>query len=256
MEPFINCTIVKLQLVLFLVSNMSLVAIAVDRLIAIVYIKTFPFKYRKIMTPRVVAVDVTGTWLLALLPIIYGKFTDADGYIAISEYGACTAIGDAFLEVILLLLLPTTTLPIVTVVLNILFAFKTYQVHKQLVREIGVDAESEKVKALKKVQCKIRRNMKPVITLLAVVWSYLFLNIVFAVVYILGRFVIDSQVYLEYMDYIVLPNLTYVLHFTNAIAYGLYFKQVREPIMGCWKRFVTMKKVNSVAPQPPRMARM
>jgi len=56
----------------------------------------------------------------------------------------------------------------------------------------------------------------------------IFLNLVFIMVYAMERLVIDSQVYIDYMDSI---NLSYVLNFTNLLAYMLYCKQVRQPII-------------------------
>jgi len=251
-KPFINCTVMKLRLIPFLVSNMSLLALAVDRLIAIVYIDTHPFKYKKIMTPCVANTIITGTWLLALLPAVYEVVADVDGYIAIPKYGTCIVVGAAYHQVVLLLLFPITTILITTVVLNVLFAFKTYQVHRKIARETwltGIDEKSERIIALKNVQRMIRKNMKPTTTLLAVVWSSILASLVFVVLYVVEAIAIDSQVFLDYLDLIILANSGYLIYFTDALAYGLYFKQVREPIMNCLKRFMRLNKVNSVAPQ-------
>jgi len=65
------------------------------------------------------------------------------------------------------------------------------------------------------VQNKIRQTMKLVFTVLAVVWGFIF----FTVAYVVERLFIDSQVYIDYMDFIILPNFTNVLHVINAFAY-------------------------------------
>jgi len=43
--------------------------------------------------------QLRSTRLLALIPVVNELFTDADGYIAVQEYGTCIVIGDALVSV-------------------------------------------------------------------------------------------------------------------------------------------------------------
>ena len=249
-EPFITCIAVKLRLLPSLANNFSLAVIAGDKLLAMVYIRTFPFKYKKIMTPRLVAGIVSSVWLLAIVPTVYAVAFNTDGYVMVPKYGACLANDNAFLEVVFVFVIPITVTPILTISLNLIIALKAYQAHQQIVYLQEDNTGSEMMKSLRQLQCNIRQNMKPVITLLVVVVSGVSLNLLFIIVYLLGRFLVDSQVYHEFMEYVIRPNSGYVFRFLQPLVYGLYFKQVREPMMACLKRFVRKNKVNSVAPQP------
>ena len=63
---------------------------------------------------------------------------------------------------------------------------------------------------------------------------------------ILGRFLVGSQVYIEFTEYVMIPNTGFIRKFFQPLVYGLYFKQVREQMMRCLKRW---NKVNSIAIQ-------
>ena len=65
---------------------------------------------------------------------------------------------------------------ILAIILNIYLAIVAYQVHKQIEKETRLSGgsssnQSGKMTALKKKQCDLRRNMKPVITLLVVIFG-------------------------------------------------------------------------------------
>jgi len=68
---------------------------------------------------------------------------------------------------------------------------------------------------------------------------------------------LDSPaVYENFVRYGVTPNVGYLIYLLHPFVYGLYYKQVREPMMKVLKRVTCRKKFNSVVPQPRRTAWM
>ena len=247
-DSFITCPLLKIALLLFQVNSMTFVVIAADKAIAI----TFPYKYKRIMTSRVVTAIIIGMWLIALIPTAITIFTNADGLIGVPEFGACIFRGTAYTEYLLTSIMPITMKSIFAIILNIYLAIVAYKVHKQIEKETRLSGSSRnqsgKMTALKKKQHDSRRNIKPVITLLVVTLSNIFIVLVFLALYILGKK--SSEFYQELVEYIIIPNSVYLIELFNPLAYGLYFKQVREPMMKRLKRFIRSNKVNAVAPQP------
>jgi len=96
----------------------------------------------------------------------------------------------------------------------------------------------------------IRQNRKPVVTLLIVISGNVFIALFLVPLQVLGRLLIDSQVYQELMNFAIYPNMDYVLQLFFSLVYALCFKQVREPMMKMLRRLLRINKVNSVAPQP------
>ena len=243
-EPLISCFAFKFMNIPIFASNLSYVIIAADKLLAMVYFKTFSFKYKKIMTPRVVAAVVTGTWLLAIIPAV-------DEVTEVPIYGACILKGNVFFRAFSVFVMPMIVAPSLAVVLNVYFTIKYYQANKQVRGETtGATSQSGNIRDLTRMLRRIKRNRKPIITLLVVTLGSTFLNLTVIPLYIIGRFNVDSQVYNDLMEYLIIPNIAYAIHFLQPFVYGLYFKQVREPMMKYLKGFVRMNKVTSVAPQP------
>ena len=155
-ESFVGCFAYKIRLFPAHVNNMSFVIIATDKVFAIKY----HFKHRRKMKPHVVTGVVVGAWLIALIPTAHSIAFDVSGYIEVPEYGTCLANGVAFLEAVVIFIMPIIFSPILTILLNAYLALKAYQVHKQINKEIrlagAVDRSSEKMRVLKKKQNNIR----------------------------------------------------------------------------------------------------
>ena len=255
-ESLSSCFAYKFRLFPAHVNNLSFMIITADKVFAIKY----PFKYRRKMKPRVVAAVIAGSWLLALIPTTQTIIFDVSGYNQVDEYVTCLADGTAFLEAVIISITPLILSPMLAIILNIYLAIKAYQVHRQIDKETrlagATDVPSERMRALKKKQSNIKRHKKPLITLLVVVLGGTFVNSIFPPLYILGRFLIGSQGYQDLMELVVVPNTAYVIVFFQPLVYGLYFKQVREPMMKHLRRILRINKFNSVAPQPQRTAWM
>jgi len=255
-ESLVSCFAYKFRLLPAHVNNMSFMIIAADKVFAIKY----PFKYRRKMKPRVVTAVIVGAWLLALIPTAQTIIFDVSGYVPQAKYGVCLADGTAFLEAVIIYITPLILSPILTIILNIYLAIKIHYIHRQIEKETrlagSINSPSEQMIALKKKQSSIKRHRKPLITLLVVVLSNIFIGLIFTPLYLLGRFLIGSQDYQEFVELFVVPNISYVILFLQPLVYGLYFKQVREPMIKYLKRIFRINKMNAVAPQPPRTAWM
>ena len=244
-ESFISCYALKLQLIPYNTINLSFVIIAADNVITI----RFPFKHKRMMTPRVVAAIVSGLWLIAVIPTASTMIFNVDGVLEVPQYGACFYDGNAVVEAIFVFILPIVVASILAIALNVYLALKAFQVLKQIKKEsrlTGTTIQSERITSLKKKQRNIKHNRKPIITLLVLILGSTFIPLCLAPLHILGRYYIKSQAYQDIMEYVIVVNIGYIIRFFHPVVYGLYFKQVREPMMACWKR---LNKVNSVAPQ-------
>ena len=150
--------------------------------------------------------------------------------------------------------------PLFAIALNVYLAIKAYKVHKQIENETrlagATDNQSERVTSLRKIQHNIMMHKKPVITLFVVVLGSMGITLLFTTWYLLGRLLIDSKIYHDVWELVISRNVIYVARFFHPLVYGVFFKQVRKPMMRCWRKFWKMKQVNTVAPQQPRTAWM
>ena len=123
-------------------------------------------------------------------------------------------------------------------------------IHKEIEREIALSGQSESVEALKKKQNNFKRNKKPIITLLVVILGSAFIDLLFTVIYMIRRLIVDFKLYHDFMENVVFHNVNLFVLFFQPLIYGLYFKQVCQSMMKQLKRFLNMNKFNSIAPQP------
>ena len=96
--------------------------------------------------------------------------------------------------------------------------------------------------ALKKKQRRIRRNMKPIITLLVVSLGIILRFLFYMIFYMLGRIFLEYQ---DLLQYALITNCQYLVHLVNPIAYGLYFTEVCKPMMKCLRRVMKIDRFNS-----------
>ena len=150
------------------------------------------------------------------------------------------------------LLLPS----LITISLDVFLTIKAYQIRKTIQEENklsgGHDRNNDQLKALKKKEAKIKRNLRPVITLLIVVMGNAIFGLLLPMLYIPAAFLESPEVYVSVVNYVIVPAMAYVTFLIHPFAYALYFKQVREPMMRLLKRITCPCKCKSaaVAPQP------
>ena len=224
------------------VNQFTYLMISVDKVIAI----KFPFKHKKFMTPHVVASMITTTWLSAVLFFI--RFlNDHNEYLCISF--VITEKSGAFLVHILPILLASSLI----VSLNIYLSIKAYQVNKEIQREARLSGASSEIEALKQKRSNIKKDLKPIITLLVVISGSSSIAVLFILVLNLLQLLWDYETIMK-VEQVLGPNIIFIVILLHPIVYGLYFKQVQESMMKTLKRLFCKNKFNTavVAPMPQR----
>ena len=242
-QSIVSCSVYYYTLLPSHVNVTSFLIVAGDKALAL----TFPYKHKRMMKPHVVGAIVTGSWLIAAIPTILCTTSSSDQIVSVPEYGVCVPVDNAFVRFALTLILPATLQSLLAVSLNIYLAILAVQVRRQIEKETRLSGESETMTALKKKQRRIRRNMKPIITLLVVSLGIILRFLFYMIFYMLGRIFLEYQ---DLLQYALITNCQYLVHLVNPIAYGLYFTEVREPMMKCLRRVMKIDRFNSVAPQP------
>ena len=251
MGDFIGCNVFKFLLFPVIVLNYTLLMISVDKVIAV----TFPLRHSVIMKPRVVFGIIFTTWLLAALLFAHNLF-NPNGFTKVAKFGACITNDGTLLQTLMTYLLPMFLSCFLTAILNVYLTIKAYQVHKKIQKESelsgGHSRDNDQLKALKKKQATIKKHLKPMITLLVVVLGSTSIGMLFPLLFIPTIFLESPAVYEGVMRYVVGPNIGFLSLLFLPFVYGLYFKQVRDPMMRLLKGVTSTCKHKSavVAPWP------
>ena len=225
--------------------------ISVDKVIAI----TFPLRYREIMKPRVVFGIITIIWVLAIVIFTHNLF-NPDGFTKVAQFGICCTNSATLIMTLVTRTLPAFLASFLTVILNIYLTIKAYQIHKKMQEEgeLSGGHSNEQLKALKKKQAAIKKHHKPMITLLVVVLGTTSIGLLIPLLYIPVVFLESPTLYDEFIRFVVTSNLGFLTLLLHPFVYGLYFKQIREPMMRLLKSITCPWKCKSatVAPEPQR----
>ena len=248
MGDFIGCNVYIFMHYPTGVVIFTFLVMSIDKVIAL----TLPLRHRAIMKPWVVCGVIIAKHILAI--IMYAKDL-FDSYTKIAQFGACTR-NDSTVHLITITI-PMLLACLITISLDVFLTIKAYQLHKKIQEESKLSGHSRdngQLKALKKKEATIKKNLKPVITLLVVVMGNSFFGLLFGILFIPAVLLDSPTVYKSVVRYVITPNLGYVVSLIHPFAYALYFKQVREPVMRLLKRITCPCKCKSaaVAPQPQR----
>ena len=164
---------------------------------------------------------------------------NCEDFTKVAKFGVCRSNEEALFETSVSILLPIFLACFFTTILNIFLTIKAYQVYKQIQEESklsgGHNKSNEHNKALKKKQTTIKKHLKPTITLLVVVLGTSSIGLLLPLFFIQAVFL---TIYEGVMRYVVVYNLGYFCFLFHPFVYGLYFKQVREPMMRLLKSIV------------------
>ena len=248
MRDFIGCNVFKFLLFPVVIINFTFLMISVDKVIAI----TFPLRYHDIMKPRVVLGIITTKWVLAIVLFTHNLF-NPEGFTKVAKFGVCRSEG-ALLETLMTFILPIFLACFFTALLNIYLTIKAYKIHKQIQEQSklsgGHSKSNEQCISLKKKQTTIKKHLKPMITLLVVVSGTSSIGLLFPLLFIQTIFLESPEIYEGVIRYVVGPNIGFLSLLFHPLVYGLYFKQVREPMMRLLKRIVYPCKCKSAAVAP------
>ena len=249
MGDFIGCNVFKFLLFPVAIINFTLLMISVDKVIAI----TFPLRYRQIMKPRVAFGIIITKWALAVMLFTHNLF-NTKGFTKMAQYGTCRTNDSSLLENLMTYLLPMFLSCLLTVILNIYLTIKAYRIHKKIQEESklygGHSRDNNQLKALKKKHATIKKHRKPLITLLVVVLGSTSIGLLFPLLYIPTILLDSPAVYEQVMRYVVGPNIGFISLLFYPLVYGLYFKQIREPMMRLLKSITSLCKCKSAAVAP------
>ena len=161
-------------------------------------------------------------------------------------------------EALITFALPAFLTSLITVFLDAFLTIKAYQIRKRIEEESklsgGHSGDNGKLKALKNKETNIKKQLKPVITLTVVVMGNSIFGLMIPILIVSAALLESPAVYKSVVWHLIVPNLTYVNLLLNPFAYGLYFKQIREPMMRLLRRITSLCKCKSaaVAPEPQR----
>ena len=253
MGDFISCNVLIFLVFPVIVTAFTCLMISVDKVIAI----TFPLRYREIMKPRVVFGIITTIWVLAIVIFTHNLF-NSKGFTKVAQFGTCQS-NERTLSELLTFVLPIFLSCFLSAILNVYLTIKAYRIRKNIKEESelcgGHSGEIDRLRALKKKEATIKKHLKPMITLLVVVLGSLSIGMIFPLLYYPVLLLASPSVYYEgVLRYVVGPNIGYLNLIFHPFVYGLYFKQIREPMMRLLKRITHTCKCKSatVAPLPQR----
>jgi len=249
-KDFISCNVyVFLHFPSFTI-QLTILMISIDKVIAI----AFPLRHSNIMKPQVVFGIISATWVLAIMLYVQHLF-NSKGFDKMAEFGICHPTDSNTPVLFLTIGLPVIINFILTASLNIYLTIETYKIHKQIEEEGkllgGHKRDNYQLKSLKKKQTTIKRHLKPISTLLVVVLGSSCVEVLFSLLYVSTLF-IEFPTYEKIIKHVVAPHIGNIILFLHPFIYGLYFKQIRKPMINYLKRitFPYKSKSAAVAPLP------
>jgi len=254
---YISCHLLRFPFTSGNVVYYSFLVISVDTVIAI----AFPLKHKRMLTRSAIRSILIAEWIVSITPLVPLLFHTAKAYINVAKYGTCTVVGAAATEVFFTHSLPGIITTSLSIVLNAYASIKAYQAYKRTEAEnrlSGNSGQSTTSDTKKQQQHRLKKQVKPIITMLVIASGGVVYCFVAILLFYLGRSMISSSAYHNFLDLIIITNSYFAIPLLHPFVYGLYFKQVREPMLQSLKSLCCKYKFNSAAvtPQMPRTAWM
>ena len=252
MEDSIGCNVYHFLHFPIIVIVSTYMMISIDKVIAV----TLPLRHREIMKPRVVFGIITTIWVLAVV-VFTNYLFNPDGFNKLAQFNACFSNNaSTSLTISVTHILSGFLACLFTAILNIYLTIKAYQVYKKIQEESELSGghSNEQLKALKKKQATIKKHRKPMITLLVVVLGSSSIGLIFPIILVTAVILESPKLYEDLVHYVITPNIDLISLLLHPFVYGLYFTQIREPMMRLLKRIIRTCKCKSatVAPESQR----
>jgi len=201
------------------------------------------------MMPRVVASTIVATWALAIL---MSFDTLLSNYNSLPQYDLCISL-IVISRRFFFRMLPVFLASSLTISLNIYLSIKAYKIHKQFERKIRLSGPSSEATSLKKKYNKLKKDLKPIVTLLLLIFGSSLVAFLFVLLLNMSKLLWSEQAIMR-AEQTLRPNTHYVVLLLHPTVYGLYFKQVRDQMMRKIKNLLNRYKFNTavVAPLPQR----
>ena len=232
-DPF-RCDVLYFSLFPVIMIMYTFVMLSLDKFIAI----KFALRYNTIATRRRAYLVITAGWIITLLfriiRLIYELTADTE-YDKSSQFGCCSLKQRSVLVSLFTTLIPLFFACFITITLDVYLSIKAYQMYKKIQEEN--DGETQ---VFKDKLSKILQQLKPMITLLVTILGSMGISAISSIVniYVTTLMVEDNSSYQMFVKYIILSNsgiLTVTLH---PLVYGLYFREIRQPLCRRFKWIV------------------
>ena len=254
-DPF-RCDVMYFSLFPVIVIMYTFVMLSVDKFIAI----KFALRYKAIVTYRRVCQVITAGWIIALLirltRLIY-EIASGTEYDKSSQFGSCSIKQSFILVNVFTTIIPILLAFSLTITLDIYLSIKAYQIYKNIQGQNGEGLQTSETKLNKTLQ-----QLKPMITLLVTILGSLAISVISSIVKSsIIALIGDDESYQMFAKptLIILSNSGYLTAIMHTLVYGLYFKQIRQPLCRKFKRmtqYCTLKrKMNSIVPSNNRSIR-
>ena len=232
---FISCNVLAFLLFPSLEAYFTFLMISGDKMITIV----FPFKHRKIMTKCVITGVIILSWMLSVA-FFFPRLNSTDIYTKSQKYGNCRSTNSGFLLNLFTQIIPTMVSSMLTLGIDIYLSVKGCQVNKQIQREARLSGATSQLQGLKKKQAAIKKNLKPMMTLLVVALGGTVIGLLYPLLSVAAKLLEPSAFNQCVISEIINPNIFYIIILLHPCAYGLYFKQIRDPMMKLMKSIVKL----------------
>ena len=113
------------------------------------------------------------------------------------------------------------------------FTIKAYQIRKKIQEGSklsgGNSRDNDQLKALKKKEAKIKKSLKPMVTLLVVVMRNTIFGLLLFPILAIPLALLDSpEVYESILSHVIIPNLGYITFILYPFAYMAYTSNKSE----------------------------
>ena len=220
--------------------------LSVDKFIAI----KFALRYKAIVTHRRAYQAIAAGWIFGMLfrlaRLIY-EITFGTVHHKSSQFGSCIIEeGSILVSLFSALLLIIITCGI-TITLDVYLAIKAYKVYKRIQKENGEQVQMSKDK-LK----KILQQLKPLITLLVSILGNMAVLIIAYIFFMVSSLMVEDKSHQTLINDLLLQNVIYLSVILHPLVYGLYFREVHQPLCRRFKWMVQsckfMNKTNTILP--------
>jgi len=221
-ESFISCFAYRFVVLGPLLVNSFTIVTLASKVVVIV----LPSMHKSMKTRHVITAIVSAAWLLAVIFATYLIKFDVDDILSVSEYGVCVFKQNDYIGA-LYVSIPMAVVSFLTMILFIMLIIKALKAQTKAEKLSRIDSETAEfiIPKTKLLSSKQKRKLISIL-LVVIMIPHLFLPLFF-----LGRFLIDSLAYQQLIAYFVLSNMTYVIQFFHSLVFGLYFKQLHQPIV-------------------------
>ena len=233
-----NCTvIIILTLIPALANKLCFLPVVVDRLLNI----AFPFDYKQIMTNKVVAITITTLWLVTICSTVI--IVTNNTLLYLPPLGDCIVTDNHTLFRIIIVG-PQLATVLAIIITSIYLRYRIYKTNKLFQRTPTNTAERRKALSAGILLDKLRKELKPTISILMMGGLDGLLNLLIPIIWLGGRLVFTQGPHLRRMYSQLITLLVQLCQsLSHSLTYGIYNKKIRKYLCEYKKIFLKHSKV-------------